>query len=99
MASKEEKRWLKERMKMVEEWSKTRPPIIRALAKEFPFLLVVTFGCEKHGVDGHAYVIGYTEAGQLLLSPINPCKDHEASIAARFPVDPEYLRQTKCHGR
>jgi len=101
MATKEQLRWMEERKEWMKEWAQSRPRIIQELAEKLPFLKIIQFGCEKHGVEGKAYVIGYTEAGYVILSPINPGIDYEASMAARFYVNAEDLlesiRHTKTH--
>lgn len=87
MATKEQMDWLEQRRREMKEWAKGRPPIIQELSELLPFLTIIQFGCPRHGSQGRAYVIGYCENGTVILSPVNPCMDYEASMSARFYVD------------
>lgn len=64
-----------------EEWLASRPACVQELAKRFPLGSTFMVKGEKH------YLMGYTENEDpeeqcLILSPINPSIDYEASKAA-----------------
>jgi|SRR5215472_8901889 len=61
-------------------WLETRPRVVRETLTRWPLDSVVTDGMSQ------MWVIGASEAGNLLVSPINPQVDHDASIAAKRTI-------------
>lgn len=74
-----------------ESWVASRPPCVQALAREFP---VGTMFIEP---TGFAWVIGYTEGDELILSRENPFVDWGRAVAARFYCDLDHVRE-RCKG-
>lgn len=70
------------------EWVATRPATVQALLKEFPP------GSIFHEPDGgKAWLIGYTESDELILTRSNPYVDWEAANTARFFCDAQLVRE------
>lgn len=72
----------------VDEWLATRPDSVRTLAAEFPLGSQVDL--PDHG--GVHYCIGYTEDDQLILSPVHPGDDYDASMEARVWLCADHIR-------
>jgi hypothetical protein len=61
------------------EWLGSRPPVVKALAAEFPLGTVIT---DWYGDDW--YVIGWNESDCVIISPIWPGgNDYDASMMQR----------------
>jgi len=69
-----------------QEWLKTRPPCIQALAAEFPLDYLVLLDGRVH------YILGYTEGDMLMLSPVDPGVDYEAAMARMIYLCASHLR-------
>jgi len=57
-----------------DEWVATRPQKVRNLIDKFPLGTIVVLDGEPH------LLLGYTEAGQLMLSPMLDCANSEESF-------------------
>jgi hypothetical protein len=69
-----------------EDWLATRPPSVRALAREFPVGTILDIAGER------TFVIGYTESDMLILSPTDPTVDYHTAIADRLYVCARHVR-------
>lgn len=73
--------------KTYEEWLQTRPPVIQALAREFPPHTSIVVEGESH------YVIGWNEEDMVIISPVNPSEDYAGAVAAQQYVCAAHLRK------
>lgn len=71
----------------VEAWLADRPACVRALFVEFPI------GSEFYDCTGtRAWLIGYTERDELILSRVSPYLDWQAAVNARFLCEAKKVR-------
>jgi hypothetical protein len=68
------------------EWLKTRPECVQKLAEEFPLGSKIDVAGIVH------YLIGYTEDDRLVISPIDPSEDYDASYELREHLCADHLR-------
>jgi hypothetical protein len=61
-----------------EGWLASKPPHIVALAREFPLGSIFR---EPTGRTFH--LVGYTDAGNLIVSEVDPFKDYDGAMAAK----------------
>lgn len=72
----------------LDAWLKTRPESVQKLAEEFPIGSVL----EVEGEPWH--LLGYTEADELIVSPLSPFVDYDAAYAKRELVCAKHYRGT-----
>jgi hypothetical protein len=70
-------------------WLKTRPASVQELAKEFPVGERYYIG----GVPHH--LLGYTDAGELILTPIHPVEDYAEAVKQKILVSASGFREGK----
>lgn len=73
-------------MSDLDDWLASRPDCVRQLAAEFPI------GTEVHVGDVVLHVIGYTEADQVIVSPVWAADDYEESLAQKQVLCASHLR-------
>lgn len=71
----------------LEKWLEGRPPIIRELAMKFHAGVILD---PKTG--GYLYVVGFSEAGELLVSETNPAVDYQKAVATRVAICADCLK-------
>lgn len=62
----------------LEEWIKSRPASVQALARKFPIGAVI-----KIDGDVDHYILGYNENDMIIITPIWPGDDYDAALAAK----------------
>lgn len=69
-----------------QDWLATRPPVIQALAREFPINTYFVIG------GRHMHVLGWNEGDMVLLTPFHPAEDYDAARVACQHVHAQCLR-------
>lgn len=70
-----------------QQWVAEQPAHIQAMAREFPIASVF------HQPDGMtAWLLGYTDAEELVLTCVNPHENYDAARDARFYLDVNVVR-------
>jgi hypothetical protein len=77
-----------------EEWLKTRPPQVQALAAEFPLDYIIPQKLTaKLSKDRQYFVIGWTEDDHLIISHIDPFLDYDEGLNNRQYLCAAHLRE------
>jgi hypothetical protein len=71
----------------LEHWLSTRPESVQKLAREFPLCSRVSMPSGERW-----WLVGWTESDAVLVSPISPMEDYDASIEARQRLCASHLR-------
>jgi hypothetical protein len=69
------------------KWLEGRPEIIHKTAAEFPPGTTL----DLNGVT--LYLVGYTEDGDLEMSPVNPVTHYELAMATRTTICAKHMRE------
>jgi hypothetical protein len=69
----------------LQDWIDSRPECVRKLAAKFPPGAQISV----HGDNW--FVIGYTEDDRIIISPIHPASDYDASVANKQYVCADHL--------
>jgi len=73
------------------EWLASRPPLVRQTLQRFPPMTLVVIDDRTH------FVIGASEDGDLLISPINPHDDYEGALDAVVTICAADLKGLRVH--
>lgn len=73
------------------QWLATRPPKVRETLTRWPVDSVVTDGMQRF------FVLGASESGNLLITPVDPNQDYDGAVAMRRVCCAGCLKDGRLH--